>query len=53
MQPFFGKGKAKELFLENLAIFSKNMEKSSIFGENRLKKYSKIGVLIFQNRGDL
>ena len=48
MQPFFGKLKVKELFLENLAIFSKNMEKINIFGENLLKKYSKIGVLIFQ-----
>ena len=39
----------KELFLENLAIFSKkNMGKSNIFAENQLKKYSKIRVLIFQ-----
>ena len=45
MQPFFGKWKLKELFLENLAISSKNVEKINIFGENLLKKYSKIGVI--------
>ena len=33
-----------ELFLE---IFSKNKEKSNIFGENQLKKYSKLGILIW------
>ena len=44
-QPFFGKWKLKELFLENLAISSKNVEKINIFGENLLKKYSKIGVI--------
>ena len=42
MQPFFGKGKVKELFLENLTIFSKKYGKSA-------QKYSKIGELIFQN----
>ena len=35
----------KELFLENLAISSKNVGKINIFGENLLKKYSKIGVI--------
>ena len=45
MQPFFGKWKVKELFLENLAFFSKNMEKSNNFGENFLKKYFKTGVI--------
>ena len=45
MQPFFGKWKLKELFLENLTISSKNVEKINIFGENLLKKYSKIEVI--------
>ena len=35
----------QELSLTNLAIFSKNVEKINVFGENLLKKYSKIGVI--------
>ena len=34
-----------QLFLENLANSFKNVEKINIFGENLLKKYSKIGVI--------
>ena len=37
----------KELFIDNLSIFSKNMGKNNIFGEHLLKKYTKIGVSIF------
>ena len=45
MQPYFGNGKVKELFLENLAISTKNVVKINIFGGNLLKKYSKIKVI--------
>ena len=44
----------KKLFLENFANFFKKCgKKINIFGENLLKKFSKIGESIFQNRGDL
>ena len=42
-----------ELFPYKLTISLKNGGKITIFGENLLKKNSKIEVSIFQNQGDL
>ena len=45
-----------EVFLENLAIFSKNMEKLTFWGKSAQKIFQNRGIdtpNIFQNRGDL